>query len=178
MTEPIIAMELKIKLLDVKPATWRTIRVPLTIRYDQLHVLIQLAFGWENYHLYSFRPQGQDKEYLAAPDEFSMSPESDMLAKDGYVYLDVVQAPVIYTYDFGEDWQHEIKLNKVLTFAELGQQHLPSCVTGRGNNRLEDGNEGVGAPYDKTRIEEGFDLWAGAGEQLIRADDLGLFPGR
>lgn len=177
MTEINAAMELRIKLLDVKPAVSRTLRVPISLRYDQLHVLIQLAFGWENYHMYSFQPKGQEKEYQAQISEMDFGSGEVGLASESYVYPDIAESPVTYTYDFGENWEHEITLKRVLTFDELGQQPLPACVTGRGANRVEDSDEEVGLPYNKNRLNDLLKLWSQAGEQMIRIDDLGLFPG-
>ena len=47
--------QLRIKLDDVEPAVLRRIDVPLTIRLDRLHLVLQAAMGWTNSHLYEFR---------------------------------------------------------------------------------------------------------------------------
>jgi hypothetical protein len=39
---------LKIKLDEVKPAVVRRVEVPLTIRLDRLHLVLQAAMGWTN----------------------------------------------------------------------------------------------------------------------------------
>ena len=54
MTAASIA-QLKITLDDVKPAVMRRIEVPLTIRLDRLHLVMQAAMGWTNSHLYEIR---------------------------------------------------------------------------------------------------------------------------
>jgi len=46
---------LKIELDQVRPRVMRRVEVPLSIVLDDLHVVIQIAFGWWNYHLYAFR---------------------------------------------------------------------------------------------------------------------------
>ena len=46
---------LKITLDDVKPAVPRRIEVPVTIRLDRLHQVLQAALGWTNSHLYELR---------------------------------------------------------------------------------------------------------------------------
>jgi hypothetical protein len=46
---------LKIKLDEVKPAVVRRVEVPLTIRLDRLHLVLQAAMGWTNSHLYEIR---------------------------------------------------------------------------------------------------------------------------
>ena len=46
---------LKVTLDDVKPAVLRRVEVPLTIRLDRLHLVLQAAMGWTNSHLYEIR---------------------------------------------------------------------------------------------------------------------------
>ena len=47
--------DLKITLDDVIPPVLRRIEVPLTIRLDRLHLVLQAAIGWTNSHLYELR---------------------------------------------------------------------------------------------------------------------------
>jgi hypothetical protein len=54
MTSNSIA-RLKITLDDVKPTVLRRVEVPLTIRLDRLHLVLQAAMGWTNSHLYEIR---------------------------------------------------------------------------------------------------------------------------
>lgn len=49
---------LRIILNDVDPQPMRQIEVPLKIRLDRLHVVVQAAMGWTNTHLYEFRAGG------------------------------------------------------------------------------------------------------------------------
>ncbi|MFB9769264.1 plasmid pRiA4b ORF-3 family protein [Lactiplantibacillus modestisalitolerans] len=176
MKNPTVAMEIKVKLLDVQPAASRTLQVPLSLRYDQLHTLIQLAFDWENYHMYAFQPKGTTDQYLAQPDPFADSfGEPAKLAAEHFVYPDLANGPVTYTYDFGADWRHEITLNRLLTFSDLDTAQLPICKSGRGNNRVEDDGQ-PGTPYNRKHINRLFALWARAGEQMIIGSSLGLMP--
>jgi hypothetical protein len=50
MTASTIA-RLKITLDDVKPIVQRRVEVPLTMRLDRLHLVLQAALGWTNSHL-------------------------------------------------------------------------------------------------------------------------------
>jgi len=184
-----IAMEIKIELQDRKPSTWRKLVVPIGLRYDQLHVLIQLAFGWQNMHLYQFYTE-KDQDTLIVQEfdpELADNPFHQIaqrIAAESYVYPDLDAGPVVYEYDFGEDWLHKISLEKVLTAEELVHDEvaLPSCVRGAGPIRREDSgseNEGNGerkAGYSKKTITAQLARWSGAGEQMILADDLGLRP--
>lgn len=42
-------------LEDVEPLVRRKLIVPLNLRLDRLHLVLQAIFGWTNSHLYEFR---------------------------------------------------------------------------------------------------------------------------
>ena len=48
-------VRLLVTLGDVKPAVRRRVEVPLAIRLDRLHLVLQAAMGWTNSHLYEIR---------------------------------------------------------------------------------------------------------------------------
>ena len=45
---------LHITLDGVEPSVARTLLVPVNLRLDRLHLVIQAAMGWEDAHLYAF----------------------------------------------------------------------------------------------------------------------------
>ncbi|MGM0366609.1 MAG: plasmid pRiA4b ORF-3 family protein [Actinomycetota bacterium] len=53
--EDIMAYQIKVSLMYIKPAIWRRLSVPGKITFSQLHQIIQAAFGWLDYHLYKFK---------------------------------------------------------------------------------------------------------------------------
>ena len=114
----------KITLRGGKPPIWRRLEVPSTIMLRDLHDAIQAAFGWAGYHLWVFE----------TPDGDYGMPDSEVGHHDAArVTLDRV-APrtgdrIRYTYDFGDDWQHDIVVEDVLA-AEPGVAY-PRFVAGR-----------------------------------------------
>lgn len=50
---------LRIILNDVDPQPMLQIEVPLKIRLDRLHEVVQAAMGWTDTHLYEFRAVAQ-----------------------------------------------------------------------------------------------------------------------
>ena len=46
--------QLKVVLLECRPPIWRRLQVPGSIRLSRLHDVIQIAMGWEDYHLHEF----------------------------------------------------------------------------------------------------------------------------
>jgi hypothetical protein len=51
---------IKVALRDVSPMIWRRLRVQGNTSLAELHHIIQIAMGWDNEHLHSFRIYGED----------------------------------------------------------------------------------------------------------------------
>ena len=103
---------LRILLNDVDPQPMRHIEVPLKIRLDRLHEVIQAAMGWTDTHLYEFRV-GDAGWGVPDPDGFYDGP---MNAKKMTLekLLDRTGTRTIqYVYDFGDDWDHSIRIERV-----------------------------------------------------------------
>jgi len=47
-------LQLKIELEDINPKIWRRFLVKNNISFHDLHNIIQLVMGWENYHMFEF----------------------------------------------------------------------------------------------------------------------------
>ncbi|EZP64492.1 putative 217 kDa protein Y4HQ [Sphingomonas paucimobilis] len=62
---------LKITLNDVEPLVMRRIELPLTLKLDRLHTIIQTAMGWSNTHLWEFRFAGDITFGIPDPDYLS-----------------------------------------------------------------------------------------------------------
>jgi hypothetical protein len=114
---------LKIGLKGAKPPIWRRLEVPSDLSLDAVHHVIQVAFGWEDYHLWSFEtPQGH---YSPPEAEFGGRAASVRLGQVAGGSGDRLR----YTYDFGDDWVHDIVVEEVVA-AEPGMAY-PRCIAGR-----------------------------------------------
>ncbi|NIA08677.1 MAG: plasmid pRiA4b ORF-3 family protein [Nitrospiraceae bacterium] len=117
--------QIKVTLVGSKPPIWRRLIVKDNIRLDQLHSVLQVAMGWDNYHLHQYRV---GMSYIGIPD-----PDFDMdLTDERKVYLqDIISSPkdsFIYEYDFGDSWEHKIVLEKVLP---LDSSESPIIIKGK-----------------------------------------------
>ena len=109
-------LQVKISLLGVsKPPVWRRLLVPADIRLDRLHGVIQATMGWENYHMHVFADGA--RRYGLADRELGHQDERKVTLGQ---LLKRARQRIRYTYDFGDDWEHEILLEGVLT-AEPGR---------------------------------------------------------
>ena len=57
-----LVFQFKITLLEISPSIWRRVQVPASYSFWDLHVAIQDAMGWLDYHLHAFRfPQSGEQ---------------------------------------------------------------------------------------------------------------------
>lgn len=103
--------QLKVTLLDIHPPIWRRIQVQ-NCTLETLHDVIQIAMGWENYHMHQFIV---GKTYYGIPDESGFDQET---VDEATVLLSQLAPPnkrkvrFIYEYDFGDSWRHEVMIEK------------------------------------------------------------------
>lgn len=103
---------LKVTLDDVTPTVMRRIEVPFDIRLDRLHLVLQTALGWTNSHLYEFRI---DDVGFGIPDpEWCDGPLDARKATLEKVITDTGAKTFKYLYDFGDGWEHSIKIERIL----------------------------------------------------------------
>ena len=56
---PAARYRLKVSLRHISPMIWRRLVVPSDLTLHGLHRAIQIAFGWEDYHLHAFKVHGR-----------------------------------------------------------------------------------------------------------------------
>lgn len=134
-----LTYQFKIKLRDItNPPVWRRVLVPANFTFSGFHTVIQEAFGWWNEHLYCFgdKPYSQsiyiaeeNKEDWYRPDYDARKFTVGELFGDGGIIK-----KFCYVYDFGDDWIHDITLEKV--FDEYSDH--ATCIKGKGACPEED----------------------------------------
>jgi Plasmid pRiA4b ORF-3-like protein len=110
MTATSIA-QLRIKLDEVEPAVVRRVEVPLTIRLDRLHLVLQAAMGWTNSHLYEIR--ARDVGWGRPDPHFGEGPLDASKARLIDVLEDVGARSLKYLYDFGDGWEHSVRIERI-----------------------------------------------------------------
>lgn len=117
--------QLKVTLQDIDPPIWRRVQVPGKITLSGLHLVIQKVMGWENYHLYQFTIDGT--EYGEPSSDAWSEVKNTRLAKLNRVATGEGSS-FMYEYDFGDGWEHQITVEKIL-LPEPGTQY-PICIDG------------------------------------------------
>src|SRR5471032_1903212 len=102
---------LKIALDDVKPQVLRRIEAPLAIRLDRLHLALQAAMGWTNSHLYEIR--AGDVGWGELDPDYGEGPRDARKVSLADVLVDSDAKTIRYLYDFGDGWEHTIKIERV-----------------------------------------------------------------
>jgi hypothetical protein len=133
--------QIKVTLKDFKPSIWRSIQVRSDATLGELHALIQTAMGWANSHLHHFivgKPP--NLRFIGAPDPNEgdidlMEEENENEIAINRV-LSATKKKITYEYDFGDSWEHEVALEKIVE-AEAGA-HYPRCLAGENACPPED----------------------------------------
>lgn len=107
------AYQFKVIIKGSKPPIWRRMLVPQGITFEALHRIIQTAFCWSDCHLYEF--EFRSKNIRIADIEHEIDDEEDCISSR--TVIDELVADTkrfTYTYDFGDNWEHTVEVEKVL----------------------------------------------------------------
>jgi hypothetical protein len=127
-------LKIRVELSGILPPIWREILVPATYSFWDLHVGIQDAMGWLDYHLHEFRIKDRgpgNPTIIGIPPEELWEDQPEVLPGweipvTGYLFQPGDQAE--YEYDFGDGWLHLVALVSVEP-REKGKRY-PQCIAG------------------------------------------------
>lgn len=119
--------QLKITLLGIRPSIWRRLQVPGDFTLNQLHRALQAALGWTDSHLHLF--QIGDLCYKLPDPDFGLEAEErNERGKRLNKVVPDVNTRFRYDYDYGDNWQHEILVEKIFP-SDPGETY-PVCLIG------------------------------------------------
>jgi hypothetical protein len=131
--------QVQIALAGSEPKIWRRVLIPSNLLLSDFHYIIQIVMGWTNSHLHQFI---KNKMYysIEMPDDDFWDDDhnidyiqkktriSDLLTKE--------KEKIIYEYDFGDGWHHDIILEKILPVDS--KIRYPVCIEGKMHCPPED----------------------------------------
>nr|WP_294544582.1 plasmid pRiA4b ORF-3 family protein [uncultured Rhodopila sp.] len=122
---------LKITLRHVKPPIWRRVLMPGGMTLADLHLAIQAVMGWGDSHLHAFDINGEQYGDPTTTDDVASERRLTLstLARNGVTRF-------TYTYDFGDDWEHDILIEKAPPAHSA--KAFPACIGGKRNCPPED----------------------------------------
>lgn len=137
VSKPQEIYQIKVTLLGTDPPIWRRLLVPGDLTLEQLHVILQLAMGWLGGHLHEFRI-GRQRFGKPDPMERDFGGPLTISERTARLYDVLGRAGVkaVYTYDFGDTWEHKIVIEKRLA-PESGRAY-PVCLAGERHCPPED----------------------------------------
>lgn len=127
--------QFKITLKGIQPPVGRRIQVPENHTFWDMHATIQDAMGWYDEHLHAFHivnPRTGLEEEIGIPEEDPVWECRKVLSgweQPVARYFTSQNTKALYIYDFGDDWQHDIILEKILPREQGGA--YPRCLAGK-----------------------------------------------
>jgi hypothetical protein len=130
--EPVI-YQFKVVLRRVTPMIWRRLLVRSDSTIADLHHILQIGMGWTDSHLHRFHIYGKDfgLYQVGGPvfdDDAAKVHLGDFHFRLGERFL--------YEYDFGDRWQHDIRLEQMLPIEP--ERIFPVCIGGARSAPPED----------------------------------------
>src|ERR1035438_8605466 len=97
--------QIKVELAAVRPPVWRRVLLSPEITLGRLRRVVQAVMGWEDRHAHAFVRDGRTYSDPRLELDGNVMDErrvslGEVLAEPG--------SRLIYEYDFGDDWKHEL----------------------------------------------------------------------
>jgi hypothetical protein len=135
MTKKIYQVQIALK--GFKPKIWRRLLVQSDLLLTDFHKIIQISMGWTNSHSHQFI-KNRTIYTVRMPDDKLWEEMNNVDYKKLRIsdLLKNEKEEIVYEYDFGDRWEHDIILEKILPKDE--KQNYPVCLAGRMNCPPED----------------------------------------
>ena len=170
--------QFKITIKNSHPPIWRRILVPDGITFRELDDIIEKLFGWTHDHMFKFSFPG-DCYFVGTP----IACEEDTVDRVIDRYISENDS-FSYTYDFGDSWEHTIKVEKILE----REERFPVVLKSKGPNMIEDCGGIWGfydyideaEPFDMDRVNQSLSTWiypVNSHNDLEDKEDFSEMPG-
>jgi len=115
----------------IKRPIWRRLLVPDDWLLGDLHPVWVAAMGWGGYHMHAFRFGGGFNPTEYSTHQMAIECGSRVQDENEVLLSALIRRPgqtFSYEYDFGDSWQHEVKVEKILPYDP--SVALPVCLAG------------------------------------------------
>jgi len=138
MFGPPNAVRLRVSINEIEPAIWRRLVVPSEWNLEQLHLVIQAAFNWWNYHLHEFDVGGLRYGDAVEAAEASAVGDPQVFDERDVRLRDFRSAGTTFTYlyDFGDGWNHTVEIEELLFLESVPLK--ATCIDGARARPPED----------------------------------------
>jgi hypothetical protein len=161
----VFAYQLRVWLREISPAIWRRLLVRSDSTIADLHHTIQIVMGWTDFHLHQFIIHG--KSYGVSKIGGIWFTDNPKQVRLGDLELRE-KGRFLYEYDFGDLWQHEIRIEKRLPLDP--KKTYPVCVGGSRSTPPED----CGGPWAFMELKQQYSFYNIAERMLeiVESEDL------
>ena len=125
--------QLHVWIRQISPMIWRRFLIRSDSTLTDLHNTLQIAFGWSDFHLHRFRIRGQDYS-VGQTIVTDLDINGDEIKLVDFRFR--VNERFLYEYDFGDWWQHEVRIERRLPFEK--KRIYPVCIGGKRAGPPED----------------------------------------
>lgn len=122
--------QLKITIKGSTPPVWRRVIVPAKISFADLDEVIECIFGWEHDHMYEFYFP-KEKASIVMQDDYDDGIVAGEVCIDSWIGAG---ARFDYTYDFGDNWEHVVEVEKLVPY----ENRYARVVKSAGPYMIED----------------------------------------
>jgi hypothetical protein len=149
-SDQIMIYQLRVYLRQISPMIWRRLLVRSDSTIADLHYTLQIVMGWGDLHLHQFFIRGKRYgESRIGGTVFSDNPQLIPLSKFRFR----LNERFLYEYNFLDEWQHEIRLEKQLPLEP--KKSYPTCIGGARAAPPED----CGGSWAFMALRQKYDLW-------------------
>jgi hypothetical protein len=113
-----LILRFRVELLQTDPLVWREIEIVGDATFWGLHVAIQDAMGWQDYHLHRFtipHPRTRKEQVFGIHNLHQDCDDPPGWATQIASMFTLNNPVARYEYDFGDNWQHSVTLVEVST---------------------------------------------------------------
>ncbi|MDN5743797.1 MAG: plasmid pRiA4b ORF-3 family protein [Nocardioidaceae bacterium] len=162
--DQVLGLRVRLDLKGAKPPIWRRLELPGDLTLPRVHDVIQAAMGWTNSHLHRFRT-ARDHRAPYFLTQFDLEEGDEGMLEDDVRLDQLLTAKgdeLFYEYDFGDGWQHVLKLEAILDEPPATAR----CVSGKlacppedcgGLGGYDDLATWVRSGYNETQLPDVFD---------------------
>ncbi|EPE94247.1 plasmid pRiA4b ORF-3 family protein [Rhizobium grahamii] len=142
-------VQIRVSIDEIEPNAWRRLVLPVHWNLEHLHLGIQAAFNWWNYHFYEFCIGGLRYGDVETLTDDATDDDRRVFDQREVQLLDFERGAVFsYQYDFGDGWRHTVAVEEFLTLTATPKHG--TCVAGERARPPED----VGGVSGYERFQE------------------------
>ncbi|MDY0108912.1 MAG: plasmid pRiA4b ORF-3 family protein [Candidatus Krumholzibacteria bacterium] len=133
---PCGSLVLHVELVLMPYPIWRRLRLSDRATFWDLHAAIQDAMGWSHRRRHLFtadHPVTGNRLHLGIPAPEAFYARQEVVASWEVKLVEVLRLdrpPFLYTHHLGEQWQHEVTLERIESAGAAGP--VPVCLDGAG----------------------------------------------